>query len=104
MQRLIEQAADEGDVLVAGRQLGRVHYHLSVYQHFTEAAENEMVGSVEVEGYVSAVEGVDLAREHQRRTELTLCLPDGRRLDFQMLNAEGMIRSTGRGLYKPLSA
>jgi hypothetical protein len=101
MQRLIEQTADEGDVLAGGKPLGRVHYHVSVYQHFTEAAKNEMVGSVEVEGYVSAAEGVDLYREHQRRTELTLCLSDGRRLDFLMVNAGGTIRSTGRGLYRP---
>jgi hypothetical protein len=101
MQRLIEQTADEGDVLAGGKPVGRVHYHLSVYQYFTEAAENEMVGSVEVEGYLSAVEGVDLSLEHQHRTELTLCLPDGRRLDFLMMNAEGTIRSTGRGLHNP---
>jgi hypothetical protein len=101
MQRLIEQTADEGVVLAGGKQLGRVHYHLSVYQYFTETTQNEMVGNVEVEGYVSAVEGADLSLELQGRTELTLCLPDGRRLDFLMMNADGTIRSTGRGLYRP---
>ena len=34
MQRLVEQPTDEGEVFDGGDRLGRVHYHLSVYQHF----------------------------------------------------------------------
>ncbi len=36
MQRLVEQPVDEGDVIEGATHLGRVHYHLSVYQHFSE--------------------------------------------------------------------
>ena len=35
MQRLVEQPTDEGDMFGGAARLGRVHYHLSVYQHFS---------------------------------------------------------------------
>lgn len=101
MQRLIEQPADEGDVLQGRTRLGRVHYHLSVYQHFSEAENEPVPASLEVEGHITSLDDVDLAKLHRRRTELTLRLADGRVLDFLMANGEGAIRSTGRGLYRP---
>jgi hypothetical protein len=101
MQRLIEQPADEGDILEGSRPLGRVHYHLSVYQHFSEAdAEPLAAGALEVEGHISPLEPLDMAELHIRRPELTLRLADGRTLDFTMANADGTIRSTARGLYR----
>ena len=62
MQRLIEQPADEGDVLEARSYLGRVLYHLSVYQLFSET-DNEpvVVPYLEVEGRITPVEHLDLA-------------------------------------------
>jgi hypothetical protein len=101
MQRLIEQTSDEGDVLEGRKPLGRVHYHLSVYQHFTEAGDSAMVGAVEVEGYISPLDVLNLTPQQHLRTELTLRLADGRSLDFLIVNAEGTIRSTGRGLHGP---
>ena len=99
MQRLIEQPADDGDVLEGRTRLGRVHYHLSVYQHFSEADDEAVPASLEVEGHITPLDALDLAAFHQRRAELTLRLADGRVLDFSMADGEGTIRSTGRGLY-----
>jgi len=98
VQRLIEQPADDGDVVEGRARLGRVHYHLSVYQHFSEADDEPVPASLEVEGHITPLDRLDLAELHQRRTELTLRLADGRALDFLMANSEGAIRSTGRGL------
>jgi len=50
MQRLIEQPADEGDVFDGRLRLGRVHYHLSIYQHFPEAGDEPVPPDPEVEG------------------------------------------------------
>jgi len=100
VQRLIEQPADDGDVVEGRARLGRVHYHLSVYQHFSEAEDEPVPASLEVEGHITPLDQLDLAELHQRRTELTLRLADGRALDFLMANSEGAIRSTGRGLYR----
>ena len=100
MQRLIEQPADDGDVLKGRTRVGRVHYHLSVYQHFSEAEDESVPASLEVEGHITPLEALDLAEFHQRRAELTLRLADGRVLDFLVANGEGAIRSTGRGLYR----
>jgi hypothetical protein len=99
MQRLIEQPSDEGDILEGLRRVGRVHYHLAVYQHFSGSDES-VPASFAVEGHITPVERFDLAALHGRRLELTLRLSDGRTLDFRMANAEGTIRSTGRGLYR----
>ena len=100
MQRLVEQPADVGDVFGGAARIGRVQYHLSVYQQFS-AAENEPVPEhFDVEGRITPVETVDLAALHHQAAELTLYLADGRRLDFSIANERGTIRSTGRGLYK----
>jgi len=102
MQRLVEQPADEGDVYGGAARIGRVHYHLSVYQHFSEAEdEGEFVAAhFEVEGRITPVDPVDLAALHEQAAELTLQLADGRLLDFSVANEGGTIRSTGRGLYR----
>ncbi len=99
MQRLVEQPVDEGDVIEGATHLGRVHYHLSVYQHFSEIEDEPVPASLEVEGRISPLDHLDLAGLHQRRTELTLRLADGRALDFSMADETGTIRSTGRGLH-----
>jgi hypothetical protein len=99
MQRLVEQPADEGDMFGGAARLGRVYYHLSVYQHFS-GSEGELVPAhFDVEGRITPVDQIDLAALHQQARELTLHLADGRRLDFSIANATGTIRSTGRGLY-----
>jgi hypothetical protein len=100
MQRLIEQPADDGDIFEGLMHIGRVHYHLAVYQHFSEAEEETVPPNLEVEGRVMAVDDLDVMDLHRRGTELTLRLADGRLLDFLVANEEGTIRSTGRGLYK----
>ena len=99
MQRLVEQPADEGDVFGRAARIGRVHYHLSVYQHFSEAEGEFVPAHVEVEGRITPIDLLDLPALHQQATELTLHLADGRRLDFSVANEQGVIRSTGRGLY-----
>ena len=100
MQRLIEQPSDEGDIFEGSRPLGRVHYHLSVYQQFSEADAEPVAAALDVEGHMSPLEPLDMAELHVRRPELTLRLADGRTLDFTMANSRGTIRSTARGLYR----
>lgn len=101
MQRLIEQSADEGDVVEREVHLGRVHYHLAVYQHFSDQEGEPVPANVEVEGHVTALDGQSVAELHRTKAELTLQLADGRLLDFVITNENGAIRSTGRGLFKP---
>jgi hypothetical protein len=101
MQRLVEQPVDDGEVLDGSSQVGRVHYHLSVYQQFSEGADQEVLPHFEVEGRLTPVDHFDIAQLHARAVELTLRLADGRLLDFLIAHDDGRIRSTGRGLYTP---
>jgi hypothetical protein len=101
VQRLIEQPAGEGEVLDGdGARVGRVHYHLSVYQHFSDVESEPVPASLEVEGRIVARDDFDLAKLIGR-AELVLALGDGRMLDFLIVDAAGAIRSTGRVLYRP---
>lgn len=100
MQRLIEQPVGDGEVFEEKGRVGRVHYHLAVYQHFSEAGE-PVPAHFEVEGRVSAHDALDLARLHHLGLELTLRLADGRALDFRIVHEDGTIHSTARGLYMP---
>ena len=99
MQRLIEQPVDVGDVLEGPLHLGRVQYHLSVYQQFSQVENDAVPGYLEVEGRISPLDRLDLAELHRRRVELTLRLADGRMLDFSVADDGDTIRSTGRGLH-----
>ena len=101
MQRLIEQPIGDGEVLERDTPLGRVHYHLSIYQHFSDAEDKSVPASLNVEGRITPHGVLDLARLHRQGTELTLRLLDGRLLNFSMADSDGAIRSTGRGLYTP---
>ena len=79
--------------------VGRVHYHLSVYRHFSDVEAELVPTHLEVEGRVTPLDDdVDVAELHQRQPELTLRLADGRVLDFRVVDEEGAIRSTARGL------
>jgi hypothetical protein len=98
MQRLVEQPTENGDVFAGPVCLGRVHYHLSVYQHFSENEDESVPADLDVEGRLTSLEGFDLLVH--RGTELTLRLADGRTLDFSLVDDDGRIRSTGRGLYR----
>ena len=100
MQRLVEQPVDEGDVFGGAARIARVHYHLSVYQQFSEADGALVTAHVEVEGRITPLDTMDLTTLHQQAAELTLHLADGRLLDFSIANERGTIRSTGRGLYR----
>ena len=104
MQRLIEQPADEGQVLQGGLLLGRVHYHLSVYRHFSDLEGEPVPAGIEVEGVIMPREGIDLTDLQRGQPDLTLQLADGRLLDFSIVAADGAIRSTGRGLFARHSA
>lgn len=99
MNRLIEQPSDEGEVLQGKTRLGRVHYHLSIYQHFPEEPDGAGSAHLEAEGKLKPIDQLDLKTFTERHTELTLCLADGRLLEFTVADAGGTIRSTGRGLY-----
>lgn len=102
MQRLIEQPTGEGDVLAGGVPLGRVHYHLSVYQHFSEVENEPVPAWLEVEGRLVAANPADAGDLfHDRHEEMTLRLADGRTLEFHLADPPGTIRSTGRSLYHP---
>ena len=100
MQRLIEQPLGEGVILEAGAPATRVHYHLAVYQHFSDVEGELVPAAIEVEGRVVSRDGMALADLQQRDADLTLRLADGRFLDFSILDADGAIRSTGRGLFR----
>jgi hypothetical protein len=100
MQRLIEQPTGDGEVLEGSRRLGRVHYHLSIYQQFSEVESEPVPASLEVEGRLTTLDLFDLKELLQRRAELTLRLSDGRALEFVIADATGAIRSTGRSLYQ----
>lgn len=104
MQRLVEQPADVGDIFGGTARIGRVHYHLSVYQTFSEMEGEPVPAHYEVEGRITPLEQVDMTTLHHHATELTLYLADGRRLDFSIANVAGTIRSTGRGLYSVAEA
>jgi hypothetical protein len=101
MQRLVEQPVDDGDVFDGFSRLGRVHYHLAVYQHFSEAENESVPANLDVEGRITALDDLNVIQLHERASELTLHMADGRLLDFVMGTEESAIRSTGRGLYKP---
>jgi hypothetical protein len=98
MQRLVEQPTDDGDLFEGSVRLGRVHYHLSVYQHFSDLDTLSVPPNLEVEGRLVALESLDLADLFHRGCELTLRLADGRTLDLSMTDGQGRILSTGRGL------
>jgi hypothetical protein len=100
MQRLVEQPTDDGEVFEGAVCLGRAHYHLGVYQHFSEADHESVPANLEVEGRIIAREGIDFPTLHRRGSELTLRMADGRALDFSLTDENGRIRSTGRGLYR----
>jgi hypothetical protein len=100
MQRLVEQPTDSGELFHGTERLGRAHYHLSVYQHFSDAEGELVPANLEVEGRIVPVDDLDLLWFHQQGTELTLRLADGRALDLSLLDGDGRIRSTGRGLYR----
>lgn len=100
MQRLIEQPVGDGDLFEEGGCIGRVHYHLDVYQHFADDGE-PVPANLEVEGRITAREDLDIAGLHRLGQELTLNLADGRALDFRFVHEDGTIRSTARGLYRP---
>lgn len=98
MQRLIEQLVAEGVVLDGGGRRWLVHYHLDVYQHFSDKPGEPTPSHVEVEGRIAALDGLDIAELRRTGRELTLQLADGRALDFRVTQADGTIHSTGRGL------
>jgi hypothetical protein len=100
MQRLVEQPSDNGEMFEGSACLGRVHYHLSVYQHFSDALDESVPANLEVEGRIAPLDNVDLIALHRRGSELTLRLADGRALDFSMTDEVGRIHSTGRGLHR----
>jgi hypothetical protein len=102
MQRLIEQPVGQGEVFAESGSVGQFHYHLAVYQHFSNEDGEPVPAHVEVEGLVTAVDAIDdptiVDGLHRLGLELTLRLADGRALDFRIVDAQGAIHSTGRGL------
>jgi hypothetical protein len=98
MQRLVEQPVGDGEVFHGATRLARVHYHLSVYQHFSEVDEQSVPAHLEVEGRITPHDPIDLAGHQRRGSELILQLVDGRTLSFTVAGESGTIRSTGRGL------
>jgi hypothetical protein len=100
MQRLIEQWVGDGELFAENGRVGRAHYHLAVYQHFSDEGE-PVPANLEVEGRVTAHDDLDIAGLHRLGLELTLRLADGRALDFRIVHEDGTIHSTARGLYTP---
>jgi hypothetical protein len=97
VQRLIEQPTGNGDLVLRGVPLGRVHYHLAVYQHFADG-DDAVPAQLAVEGRIGA-EVIDLVALQHAGVELTLRLADGRSLDLRVTHEDGTIHSTARGLY-----
>jgi hypothetical protein len=100
VQRLVEQPTDTGDIFQGARRLGRAHYHLDVYQHFSDIENEPVAANLEVEGHIVPVDDLDLTWFHRQGVELTLRLVDGRALDFSVTDNDGRVRSTGRGLHR----
>lgn len=100
MQRLVEQPSGDGEIFQGSLSLGSAHYHLSVYQHFSGADDESVPANVEVEGQLRPHD-VNVVELHQRRSELTLRLSDGRALEFSLIDNAGRLHSTGRQLYQP---
>jgi hypothetical protein len=100
MQRLVEQLTDTGEIFEEQVRLGRVHYSLSVYQHFSDVEDESVPANLDVEGRIAPLDDLDLVAIHRRGPELTLRLSDGRTLDFSITDDDGRIRSTGRGLHR----
>ena len=100
MQRLVEQPSDNGEMYEESVCLGRVHYHLSVYHHFSDEEGEAVPANLEVEGRLAPAGDLDLIELHRRGSGLTLRLADGRTLEFTLTDDEGRIHSTGRGLYR----
>jgi hypothetical protein len=100
MQRLVEQPTDDGEVFEGSVRVGRVHYHLAVYQQFSDTEDEPVPANFDVEGRITPLDGLDLSGLTPRSSELTLHMADGRALDFSLVDEEGRIRSTGRGLYR----
>jgi hypothetical protein len=100
MQRLIEQPSGDGDLFEEGGRLGRVHYHLDVYQHFADNGE-PVPPNFEVQGRITGPDDLDVASLHRLGLEFTLRLADGRALDFRFVQEDGSIHSTARGLHNP---
>ena len=98
MDRLIEQPTGDANVLDGRHVLGRVHYHLAVYQHFTQTEDASVPTVRHVEGRLTPVDPLNFPALHRRRAELILHLADGRRLMCHITSDEGRIRSTGYGL------
>jgi hypothetical protein len=98
MQRLVEQPVGDGEVFEGATRLAQVHYHLSVYQHFSHVDDETVPANLEVEGRITPHDPLDLEAHHRRGSELTLHLVDGRTLAFTVAGESGTIRSTGRGL------
>jgi hypothetical protein len=101
VQRLIEQPSDDGDLLEEDAHVGRVHYHLAVYHHFSDDADQTVPSHVEVEGRLTGLDDLQVEQLQGLPLEWTLRLADGRTLDFAFVNEEGAIHSTGRGLHTP---
>ena len=100
MQRLIEQPVGNGDLFQEGGHIGQVHYHLDVYQHFSEDGE-PVPAHLEVEGRITGPEALDTSSLRRLGLEFTLHLADGRALDFRFVHEDGTIHSTGRGFHTP---
>ena len=98
MQRLIEQPVGDGDLFEEGGRIGQVHYHLDVYQHFSDDG-GPVPANLEVEGRISAPDDFDIPVLYRLGLEFTLRLADGRALDFRFVHEDGSIHSTARGLY-----
>ena len=63
MQRLVEQPVGDGDVLHRSASLGRAHYRLAVYQHFSDEEDESVPAHLEVEGRVTALDDLKADRE-----------------------------------------
>jgi len=103
MLRLIDQLAGDGEmfdgVTDVAVSLGRVHYHLSVYQHFSDMEGETIPASFTVEGRVTPVDTIDLQSLRRRLPEVTLRLTDGRLLRCAITSDDGRLRSTERGMF-----
>jgi hypothetical protein len=89
-----------GDVFEGTLCLGRAHYRLAVYQHFSDVENEPVAANLEVEGHIVPIDDLDLSWFRRQGIELTLRLADGRALDFSVTDDDGRVRSTGRGLHR----
>ena len=97
---LLESPSGSGHMIPRGGGAAiKVHYEVRVYQRMIEAMPGEFIpGGLRIEGKVWNLKDQLFALRNVGKY-YTLCLADGRKLDFFFRDQDASIANTGPGLY-----